>query len=532
MSRSDVTAVRELARAALGSLERNRQRIDDLNVYPVPDGDTGTNLTLTTRAIVDDLEASTATDRPALAKEMTRAALMGARGNSGVILSQIVRGAAEPLGANGPVDPATITRAFRSASDAAYRAVRRPVEGTMLSVIREMAEEAERVTADGLSNAELLAEIVRRGEEAVERTPEQLDVLREAGVVDAGGAGLLELVRGLAAAVAGEPLADVPQEAEPIALDAIHQELSRYRYCTAFVIEGQALDVSEIEAELDRLGDSILVVGDSEALKVHVHTDEPGRALDLGTRLGVIERVEIANMHEQTAQRTERLLHVVPPLEEGTSSVVAVVAGDGNRRLFESLGATRIVEGGQTMNPSTADLVAAIEATGSPEVIVLPNNANVILSAEQAVGLASKAVEVVPTDSLPAGLAAMVSFDPSRSAAENAAEMKETLSGVETGEVTIASRDVELDGVSVKKGAWLGLAGGTAVAGGADFDEVAGAVAERLLREPRDVLTLLTGADEPDVSGLLARLRTSHPDLELDVQSGGQRHYPLLLSAE
>jgi dihydroxyacetone kinase-like predicted kinase len=246
----------------------------------------------------------------------------------------------------------------------------------------------------------------------------------------------------------------------------------------------------------------------------------------------VIDRVEIANMHEQTQQRGQRLLEAVPDAPPATSGVVAVVAGDGNRRLFESLGATKIVAGGQTMNPSAAELVDAIESTPAAEIVLLPNNSNVILSAEQAAGLTGKPVTVVPTDSLQAGLAAMLAFDPERPAAENATEMNEVAEGVKTGEVTIASRDVELNGLSVRKGAWLGLAGGEAVAGGPDFDDVAAAVAERLLEEPRGVMTLLTGADEPQLDALLDRIQELHPDLELDVQAGGQPHYPLLLSAE
>ena len=529
---TDRERVQELAHGALASLERNRQRIDDLNVYPVPDGDTGTNLTMTARAVVDELDRTTTDDRAGLVKEVTRAALMGARGNSGVILSQIIRGAAETLRTNGDVDTRTLAQAFCSASDAAYRAVRQPVEGTMLSVIREMAEEGESAGNDGLTKPELLARIVKRGEEAVARTPEQLEVLREAGVVDAGGAGLLEIVRGLAATAAGEPLPAAPVVREELNIDAIHQELSRYRYCTTFVIEGDNLDSGGIEKELEQLGDSLLVVGDPEALKVHVHTDDPGSALAIGTRAGVIEGVEIANMHEQTLRREQRLLEAVPDAPPATTGVVAVVAGDGNRKLFESLGATRIVEGGQTMNPSTAELVAAIESTPAAEVVVLPNNSNVILSAEQTVGLVDKPVTVVPTDSLPAGLAAMLAFDPDSPSEENAAAMNEVLAEVKTGEVTIASRDVEMNGVSVRKGAWLGLADGKAVAGGADFDDVAAAVAERLLEEPRSVMTLLIGADEPELDSLLDRIQERHPDLELDVQAGGQPHYPLLLSAE
>jgi hypothetical protein len=522
---SDLTLARDLVRASLASLERNRERIDDLNVYPVPDGDTGTNMTMTARAVMEELDQTDTDERTALLKQVTRAALMGARGNSGVILSQIVRGAADALARE-----ATLAEAFRSASDAAYRAVRQPVEGTMLSVIRELAEEAEQQAS--AANAELLAALVRRGEEAVARTPEQLAVLREAGVVDAGGAGLLELVRGIAASVSGEPLPDAPPARTELGVEAIHQELSRYRYCTAFLIEGDDLDAGGIESELEQLGDSLLVVGDREALKVHVHTDEPGRALAVGTARGVIDRVEIANMHEQTVQREERLLHAVPDAPPAQSAVVAVVAGDGNRMLFESLGATKIVEGGQTMNPSTAELVDAVAAAGAQEVILLPNNSNVILSAEQAAELATMPVTVVPTDSIQAGLAAMVSFLPERSAADNAAEMSQVLAGVVTGEVTIASRDADLNGVPVRKGRWLGLADGEAVAVGDEFDEVAERVAESLLAEPRMLLTVLTGADAPDLDALLDGIRERHPELELDVQAGGQPHYPLLLSAE
>jgi DAK2 domain fusion protein YloV len=517
---SDLEQARVLARGALASLERSRQRIDDLNVYPVPDGDTGTNLLLTVRAVVEALDASRATDRAALVREVSRAALMGARGNSGVILSQIVRGAAEELGAADEVDAATIARALRAASDAAYRAVRRPVEGTMLTVVRALAEEAEH-------QASSLPELVRHGEEAVARTQEQLDVLREAGVVDAGAAGLVEILRGIAAAVTGEELPEAPPS-EGLAVEAIHQELSRYRYCTVFVLEGDDLDAAEIEAELEPLGDALLVVGDRSALKVHVHTDDPGAALTAATAQGVVEGVEIANMHRQTEQREERLLHGT----ENATDVVAVVAGAGNRAIFESLGAARVVEGGQSMNPSTAELVAALESLAAPEAILLPNNSNVVMAAEQAARATEKPVEVVPTDSIPAGIAAMVVFDGTHTAAENAAAMRDAIASVATGEVTVASRNAVLDGLAIRKGNYFGLAGGNPVAEGKSFEEVARAVVERLLAEPREVLTLLRGADAPELGPLVAELAKRHPELEVDVQDGGQPHYPLLVSAE
>ena len=532
----DLEVVQQVVGAALATLEASRHRIDDLNVYPVPDGDTGTNLTMTVRAVAQAVEDSHASDRHSLARDVARGALMGSRGNSGVILSQIVRGCVDVLAesTNG-IDTHLAARALRGASDAAYRAVRRPVEGTMLSVIRELAEEAES-RANGGPLTELLVELVRRGEDAVARTPDQLDVLREAGVVDAGGAGLLELVRGVAAAVSGEPVPEAAPPVERLTVEAIHQELSRYRYCTVFLVEGKGLDREALEARLDELGDSLLVVGDDSALKVHVHTDDPGAALSLGSAVGTIDRIEIANMHEQTQQREERLLAVVPEPRTALTGVVAVVQGEGNRRLFESLaapvGPIRVVEGGQTMNPSTADLLAAVRELDSDEAILLPNNSNVLLAAEQAALHADRPVHVVPADSIPAGLAAMVVFDGARGAAENAAEMREAVSAIAAGEMTIASRDVQLNGVEIRKGEWLGLADGDPVAGGVDFATVAEAVVAHLMAEPRGLLTLLTGADEPPLERLLARLADAYPDVEVDVQDGGQPHYPLLLSAE
>ncbi|MHB8470811.1 MAG: DAK2 domain-containing protein, partial [Gaiellaceae bacterium] len=492
------------------------------------------------RSLAEAVAQPSAATRPSLARDVARGALMGARGNSGVILSQIVRGAADVLGeTNGSgIDAHTAAAALRGASDAAYRAVRRPVEGTMLSVIRELAEEAEAREAGDPSLSELLAELVRRGEQAVARTPEQLQLLRDAGVVDAGGAGLLELVRGIAAAISGEELTAPTELHDHPGHAAIHRELSRYRYCTVFLIEGDGLDRAALEALLEQIGDSLLVVGDEQAIKVHVHTDDPGAALSIGAAAGTIDRVEISNMHAQTAEREERLLAAVPDALAGRASagVVAVVSGDGNRRLFESLaapvGPIAVVEGGQTMNPSTSDLLAAVESLDADEAVILPNNSNIVLAAEHAAAHAGRVTHVVATDSIPAGLAAMIAYDGSRSAAENAAGMREAAAAVAAGEVTVASRDTLINGLAIRKGDWLGLAEGAAVAGGGSFDEVAFAVVERLLGRPRDLLTLLTGENPQPLDGLLARLGAAYPELEVDVQAGGQPHYPLLLAAE
>jgi uncharacterized protein len=505
----------ELVRAAEAALERNRARLDDLNVYPVPDGDTGTNMLLTVRAVREALEAGES--------DVAHAALLGARGNSGVILSQIVRGAVEGFAEDG-----SVATALRRGSDVAYAAVREPVEGTILTVSRALAEEAE--SHSGAELPVLFSHLVRRGDEAVEQTRDQLDVLRKAGVVDAGAAGLVEIVRGIAAHLAGEPLPEAP-EAEPIAAEAIHQETSRYRYCSVFVVTGDTLDADALERDLAPLGDSLLVVGDASALKAHVHTDDPGAALRAGTALGVLERIEIANMHLQTAQREERLSHGEPETAR-TTAVVAVVSGEGNRRLFESMGATGIVDGGETMNPSTEELLEAIERTRAPQVVVLANNDNVVLAARQAARLAEVPVQVVPSSSLQAGLGSMLAYDSAVDAETNAAAMEDTAAGVATGAVTVASRDVGVDGLRIERGAYLGLADGEPVAGGASFDTVATAVIDRLLGEPRDILTFITGEEEPELGPLLARVAERHPELELEVHPGGQPHYPLLLSAE
>jgi DAK2 domain fusion protein YloV len=404
----------------------------------------------------------------------------------------------------------------------------------MLSVIRELAEEAERRAVEPEPLGILLIELVRHGEEAVARTPEQLAVLREAGVVDAGGAGLVELLRGVAGAVTGEALPAAPAAEAPSGVEAIHLEPSRYRYCIVFVVEGEALDREGLEAQLERLGDSLVVVGDETAIKVHLHTDDPGSALSLGTAAGTIEGVEIANMHEQQERRERRLSLVTSTRVK--SGVVAVVAGEGNRRLFETLaepvGTIRVVAGGQTANPSTAELVAALEELEAEEAILLPNNPNVRLAAEHAAEQAQLSVAVVPTDSIPAGLAALVAYDGRRGADENAEEMTAAAAALATGEVTRASRDVELNGVAIRRGEWLGLMDGEPVAGGDDFGDVAFEVVEHLVAEPRAVLTLLTGAEPPPLDGLVERLELAHPGLDVEVHEGGQPHYSLLLGAE
>ena len=508
-----------VARAALAALEASRARIDDLNVYPVPDGDTGTNMTETVRAAVTALERDPDAD-------VVRAVLMGARGNSGVILSQLVRGAAEALRGAGRVDAAALARALRAASDTGYAAVRNPQEGTMLTVARTLAERAEELAPGDPALADALADLVAHGEEALARTPEQLPILKEAGVVDAGGAGVLEVLRGIAAHVRREPLPELEAVTAGIPLEAVHLELSRYRYCTSFFVEGDDVDPDELEGELGKLGDSLLVVGGPGAVKVHVHTDEPGVALALATARGIVEEVDIKNMHVQTVDRTERLER-----EIGVTGAVAVVLGNGNRRLFESLGAAT-VEGGETMNPSTADLLAAVEALPEAGVVLLPNSKNVVLSAEQAAEQSGKDVRVVPTRSLQAGLGAVIAFDARTGLDENVEAMEEAAAAVRAGSVALASRSASIGSVDVGEGQFLGLVDGEPVASGDELTPVAVSVVRQLVGESADVLTVLVGNGTNGAEALVDTIRSEHPGLEVEVHEGGQPHYPLLFAVE
>jgi uncharacterized protein len=472
----------------------------------------------TVRAVVRALESDENAD-------IVRAALMGARGNSGVILSQLVRGAAEALADVSHMDTPLLANALRAASDTGYAAVRQPQEGTILTVARALAERAEALAASNSPLEEGLAQIVAAGEEALARTPEQLDILRQAGVVDAGAAGLLEIVRGIAAHARGEPLPE-PEEAVSLPLEAVHRELSRFRYCTTFFVEGEQVDPESLEAELGTLGDSLLVVGAHGAVKAHVHTDDPGRALSMATAVGVVEEIDIKNMHAQTMARTDRLSR-----EGAVTAVVAVCSGAGNKRLFESMGAA-CVDGGSFMSPSTAELLEAVEALPEPEVIVLPNNKNVIPAAEQAAGMSEKSVHVVATRTLQAGLGALVAFEPGRSAAENEADMKRAAAAVRSGGVTRASRSATIGGLEVEQGQFLGLIEGEPVTSGPVLEPVAREVVERLLGEASDVLTVLIGEGGEAAEELVEAVRDAHPDLEIEVHEGGQPRYLLLFAVE
>lgn len=531
-----------LVEGALAELESERSVINDLNVYPVPDGDTGTNLLLTVRAIREELDRQ-AEHEDGVAGAVTRGSLMGARGNSGVILSQIVRGACSVCTPGARITTATLKRAFEEATTAAYRAVKEPVEGTMLTVTREMAAAVARLP-DDTSLADTVETALGAGRIAVERTRNQLAALRAAGVVDAGGYGLLVICRGLGAVLAGGSVhapAGAGRETSaagrhaPVVTVDEPSELSRYRYCTSFLLTGRDLPKEELEEFLAPIGDSALLVGDEQMLKVHVHTDDPGVVLSWAVRRGGIGEVEINDMHEQTRARDARLrAQPTAAGANGQTVAVAVVAGSGNQELFREVGCAGIIDGGQSMNPSAAQLLQVIDELDAEEVVVLPNNGNVILTAEQAATMSTRTIVVVPSRSIPAGLSAMVAFDPGKDAVANGAAMDETLQLAHSAEITVAVRDSFVGELSVKKDDVIGLVDGDLVAAGAQVLDVLGDVLRRLAANDPEVVTVLTSLNstslsDDDVAAVVARVL---PQTEVLVHDGGQPLYPILIGAE
>jgi hypothetical protein len=533
---TDLARTARLARAALANLERHRRRINALNVYPVPDGDTGTNLALTVRGLVDALERSAVATADELAAEAQRAATIEAKGNSGVILSTIVRGMAPVLARDGTLDGPRLAEAVRAGATSAYETVTDPVEGTMLTVVREMAEEAERPETSALPLAEALARVVARGDDAVARTPEMLDTLRDAGVVDAGGVGLVELARGVLHELTGEPLPDVPDVVEELTEESIHREESVHRFCTSFVVEGDELDLERLHATLEDLGDSLLVTGDRAVAKVHVHTDEPERVLELGRAVGVVDpgHVEIADMHSQAAERERWLaeLQAAATASPTATALVAVAQGGGNREFLRSEGAQIVVDGGASANPSVGQLLDAITAVGSDDVLVLPNDPNVRLAAARAAAESTKDVRVLPSSSIAQGIAASVQFDPQTDIDANETAMQRALAGVAAAEITRASRSATVDGVDVTAGDFLALLDGKAFATGDDIWAVLDALLERFSTDGQSYVQMLRGDGAPGAEEIAARYADRATGLEIDVQWGGQPHYPLLLSAE
>lgn len=542
--------VRDLFAAATAWLERHVEEVNAVNVFPVPDGDTGTNMYLTMRSVMDEARRCNDGQAGAMLAAMARGALMGARGNSGVILSQIIRGLAQAIGGAAEVDARGLAAGFQQGAEAAYKAVTKPVEGTILTVMREVAEAAQDwARQDGGDVASLMTRVVDVARESVERTPSLLPVLAEAGVVDAGGLGLAFLLEGMLRHLQGQALEEVAVAPGTVAQEWLalteqrHQmEESLYGYCTELLVEGHDLDPASFREKMLALGDSVLVVGDQEMVRVHVHTDDPGAALSHATSVGSLTQVKVDNIRRQAEQFVR--MHeekqagapeaAGPEALPGAVSSVAVVAGEGMARVFRSVGCTRIVPGGPTMNPSTREILEAIDDCPSDEVVVLPNDKNIIMAAEQAKELSRKRVRVVPTRSMPQGIAALLAMNPEDSLDANAAAMEEGRAGIRTVEITRAVRSTSVGGVKVREGQVIAIVDDELKLAASSPEEAATLALEPVAGPGTSLITLYYGGNtgEDAAKALADELRRRLPDHEVEVVFGGQPHYDYIISVE
>ncbi len=530
-------------------LERHAAAINALNVFPVPDGDTGTNMTLTLQAAVKQANGTPSASVADVSKGLSYGALMGARGNSGVILSQVLRGFHRGLGTSAMLGPAEWTAALHEAATTAYQAVLKPVEGTMLTVIREMAEGA--AAADAPDLLAMIATTVEAGRASVARTPTLLQKLADAGVVDAGGEGLVVIFEGLLRHARGEDVAGAAlghAALADLAPEGVHVGHGEYGYCTNFLLLGRDLDFPAIREQIAGMGDSAVIVGDDQAVKVHVHTPDPGAVLSYVAPLGSLRQIGITDMQEQHedfltmhAEGGPAPATPAAPRKPGADeplispiATLAVVAGTGLADAFRSMGATALVEGGQTMNPSTEELLRAIEALPHPEVIILPNNGNIVLAAKQAQALSSKRVAVVPTDTIPQGMAALVAFNYAADLDANVHAMEDAAAQVETGEITTAVRRVSMNGMAVEIGDVIGLHNGTLVLSGHSNDEVARALLHKMHAADHELITIYYGQDvtAEQAEAFATQIRDQYPDQSVEAVHGGQSFYAYIISVE
>ena len=514
--------------AAHAAVKAQVARINALNVYPVPDGDTGTNMLLTLESALNETSGKTYGSPEEASRAGARAALMGARGNSGVILSQMIRGACEVLADRTSLDAEAFAAGLDGARERAYSSVREPVEGTMLTVIKDAAEAAQKALERDTDLTSVVGAARQAAHDSVRRTPELLAVLREAGVVDAGGLGVAVILDGLYACVTGQEI-EVPEEGEDGApdLDAIHAQEEAWGYCTEFLVDGFDGDTEAFEEHIYASGRSVFVVVDDDVVKVHVHTQDPGAALSFAGGFGRLAGVKVDDMEAQVRSRERR------PRPAARLGVVAASRGAGNRGLFEQMGAF-VVEGGQGENPSAADLARAVEETGSPIVVLLPDNKNIVPTAEQVGGLVATRVHVVPTTSIAAGLAVMIGYDAEGEPEEVVDEMREICESLRAAEVTRAVRDASIGDRQVSEGSYIGFLSGELVAVEETVHKAALVLARKIVGEGADFLTLLEGEDLDDEESkrIVRDIGDLDEDLEIEVRNGGQPLYPLQLVAE
>ncbi|HEY5638505.1 MAG TPA: DAK2 domain-containing protein [Dehalococcoidia bacterium] len=537
--------VREMFRAASRWLEVNKEHVNAINVFPVPDGDTGTNMHLTMRSTMEEADRCQDLAAGAVLAAMSHGALMGARGNSGVILSQIVRGLAKAVEGVAEIDPKALAAGFQQGSDTAYKAVTQPTEGTILTVIRDVASAAAD-NANGDVDA-LMVAAVDAARDSVARTPELLPVLAEAGVVDAGGQGLFVLLEGMLRHLHGEATegeaaaADSDVEKEFLSLVEQHHqaEESPYGYCSEVLIEGKSLPVEDLRERVLAMGDSVLVVGDESLVRVHVHTDDPGGLLSLGTDAGSLVQVKVDNIRHQAERFVE--LHQEPgelaasaPAPQSLISSVAVAPGEGLADVFRDVGCSLVVSGGPTMNPSTRDILEAIESCPTDEVVVLPNDKNIIMAAKQAAEATAKHAVVVPSRSVPQGLSALLAVNPEEGLAENARAMEEALKAVRTIEITTAVRSTEIGGVPVEEGQTIAVVDDELKVASDSPEAALEAALDGLAGGSASLITLYYGAGATDEQAqeMAGRLRERYAGHDVEVVAGGQPHYTYIASLE
>lgn len=541
----DGVMLKEMFLSGAALLERNRQNVDALNVFPVPDGDTGTNMSQTMSAAVRELNARSAPTVGDVANTVARGALKGARGNSGVILSQIFRGISRVLDGAEEMDAQLFAKALRQGADTAYKAVMKPKEGTILTVARVIAEDLEKEVLKTNDLMELMEFVLKSGDAILKKTPEMLPVLKQAGVVDSGGKGLMVLYAGFNAALHGEPIEDMElNQAAGMTLPGEfvddHEALEEitFAYCTEFIVshpkpEVRDSDVARLRKRLERIGDCVLVIGDLEVIKVHVHTNDPGKALQMALELGELDAIKIDNMLEEHRERQAKM-EAQAAAQPKKFGMVAVALGDGLVEILKDLQVDKVVDGGQTMNPSIEDLLEAIEAVNSNEIFVLPNNSNIILAAQQAAELTEKTVHVLPTKSVPMGIAAAVAFQEELSGEENERQMDIAASNMHTGSVTYAVRDTNFDGKDIHQGDIMGLIDNKISTLGHEADEVSMQILDQMVTDDSGLITIFYGEEvaEEDARALYDRVVEKYELCDVEIHRGGQPLYYYLLAVE
>ncbi|MCT4776339.1 MULTISPECIES: DAK2 domain-containing protein [Exiguobacterium] len=543
------------------NLSQNADYVDSLNVFPVPDGDTGTNMNLTMTSGAKEVAALDSANIADVSSKFARGLLMGARGNSGVILSQLFRGFGKAIEGKTEVSTVDFAEALKRGVDTAYKAVMKPVEGTILTVAREAADEALRASESTSDFNEFMELVIVEAKASLERTPDLLPVLKEVGVVDSGGQGLLVIYEGFLASLEGKelekphaPVMDALIEAEHHAHAAqgfMSTEDIEFGYCTEIMVRFQDEKLKDdpfnedaFRNELSELGDSLLVVADEELLKVHVHVETPGDVITKGQRYGELVAVKIENMRQQHSTILEEEHGVnqhgvqtaapTAPKAKAPFAIVTVAMGEGVSELFRSLGAAHVIEGGQTMNPSTEDIVKAIEAANADHVFIFPNNSNIIMAAEQAASVAPCGVSVIPTKTVPQGLAAAIAFNPEADVETNESVMKAAASAVKSGQVTYAVRDTSIDGVEIRKDDHMAIAEKKIVASSASSLEAAKALVDALVDADDEIITILTGegSSAEDVAALSAYIESKNDEIEIEVHDGKQPLYSYIFSVE